>query len=128
EVKQDQLLARVRHAQEQYDSLLEVASEPGLSDAEVDVAAYKMSQINKTKDRAEQELQDVLTRMAVIDSTLDYQSEARAPEDGDLEEDQRVLSISKSGTDRDPRELLLWRGSAELPDGPVVAPAPIDRP
>ena len=89
EVKQDQLLVRVRHAQEQYDSLLEVASEPGLSDAEVDVAAYKMSQINKTKDRAEQELQDVLTRMAVIDSTLDYQSEARAPEEGDLEEDQR---------------------------------------
>ena len=71
EVKQDQLLTRVRHAQEQYDSLLEVASEPGLGDAEVDVAAYKMSQINKTKDRAEQELQDALTRMTVIDSTLD---------------------------------------------------------
>ena len=71
EVKQDQLLVRVRHAQEQYDSLLEVASEPGLSDAEVDVAAYKMSQIFKARDRAEQELQEALTRMTVIDSTLD---------------------------------------------------------
>ena len=39
-----------------------------------------------------------------------------------------LLSISNNGTDGDPRELLLWRGSAELPDGPVVAPAPIDRP
>ena len=71
EVKQDQLLARVRHAQEQNDSLLEVASEPGLSDAEVDVAAYKMSQITKARDRAEQQLQEALTRMTVIDSTLD---------------------------------------------------------
>ena len=71
EVKQDQLLARVRHAQEQYDSLLEVASESGLSDAEVDVAAYKMSQITKNRDRAEQQLQEALTRMTVIDSTLD---------------------------------------------------------
>jgi hypothetical protein len=71
EVKQDQLLARVRHAQEQYDSLLEVASEPGLSDAEVDVSAYKMSQITKARDRAEQQLQEALTRMTVIDSTLD---------------------------------------------------------
>jgi hypothetical protein len=71
EVKQDQLLVRLRHAQEQYDSLLEVASEPGLNDAEVDVAAYKMSQISKTKDRSEQELQQALTRMTVIDSTMD---------------------------------------------------------
>ena len=71
EVKQDQLLTRVRHAQEQHDSLLEVASEPGLSDAEVDVAAYKMSQITKARDRAEQQLQEALTRMTVIDSTLD---------------------------------------------------------
>ena len=71
EVKQDQLLVRIRHAQEQYDSVLEVASEPGLSEADVDVSAYKMSQMTKAKDRAEQDLQDVLTRMSVIDSTLD---------------------------------------------------------
>ena len=71
EVKQDQLLVRLRHAQEQHDSLLEVASEPGLSDAEVDVAAYKMSQISKARNRSEQELQQALTRMTVIDSTLD---------------------------------------------------------
>ena len=38
-----------------------------------------------------------------------------------------VLSISKCGTDQDPRELSLWRASAEFPDGPVVASTPIDR-
>ena len=38
-----------------------------------------------------------------------------------------VLSISNNGTNRDPRELLLWRGNAELHDGPVVASALIDR-
>ena len=71
EVKQDQLLTRVRHAQEQYDSLLEVASEPSLGDADIDVSAYRMSQITKARDRAEQQLQEALTRMTVIDSTLD---------------------------------------------------------
>ena len=71
EVKQDQLLIRIRHTQEQYDSMLEVASEPGHSDADVDVSAYKMSQLSKSKDRAEQDLQEVLTKMSVLDSTLD---------------------------------------------------------
>ena len=51
EVKQDQLLVRIRHAQEQYDSLLEVASEPGLSEADVDVSAYKMSQMTVDRQR-----------------------------------------------------------------------------
>ena len=71
EVKQDQLLVRLRHAQEQYDGFLEAASEPGLSDAEVDVAAYKMSQMAKAKDRTEVELRQIISRMTVIDSTLD---------------------------------------------------------
>lgn len=71
EVKQDQLIARIKNAQDQHDSLVEAASEPGLSDAEVDVAAYKMSQIKKTKDRSEQDLQQAITRMSVIDSTVD---------------------------------------------------------
>ena len=38
-----------------------------------------------------------------------------------------MLSISNIGTDRDPRELSLWRASAEFLDGPVVASALIDR-
>ena len=70
EVRQDQLMVRLRGAQEQYDSLMELASEPGTSDGEIDVAAYRMSQVLKTKDRAEQDLQQVLSRMSVIDSTL----------------------------------------------------------
>ena len=71
EVKQDQLIVRIRHAQEQHDGLLGSASEPGVTDGEVDAAAYKMGQVNKTKDRAEKDLQEVITRMTVIDSTLD---------------------------------------------------------
>ena len=71
EVKQDQLISRIKRSQDQYDSLLEAASEPGLSDAEVDVSAYRMSQISKATDKAEQGLQEVITRTSVIDSILD---------------------------------------------------------
>ena len=71
EVRQDQLLVRVRRSQDQFDSLLDAASELGLSDADIDVAAYKMSQIQKTKDRSEQDLQQTITKLTVIDSTID---------------------------------------------------------
>jgi len=74
EVRQDQLLVRLRNAQEQYDSLLELASGPGISDGEIDVAAYRMSEVSKTKDRAEQALQEAQRRTSVIDSTLDVLS------------------------------------------------------
>ena len=77
EVRQDQLLVRLRHAQEQYDSMLESASEPGLSDAEIDVSAYKMSQIAKTRNKTEQDLQETLTRTSVVDSTLDIINQKR---------------------------------------------------
>jgi hypothetical protein len=70
EVRQDQLLVRLRNAQAQYDSLLEMASDPGTSDSEIDVAAYRMSEVSKTKDRAEQALQQAMKKTAVIDSTL----------------------------------------------------------
>ena len=36
QVKQDQLLTRLRQSQDQFDGLLEAASEPGLNDAEID--------------------------------------------------------------------------------------------
>ena len=70
EVRQDQLRVRLRNAQEQYDSLLELASEPGISDGEIDVAAYRMSEVSKTTDRAEQALQEAQRRTSVIDSTF----------------------------------------------------------
>jgi len=71
EVKQDQLLARIRKAGEQYDALLESASEPGMTDGDIDVASYKQAQISKSKDRFEKDLQAVMTRITVIDSTRD---------------------------------------------------------
>ena len=71
EVKQDQLLTRLRQAQDQYEGLLEAASEPGLNDAEIDAAAYKMEMAAKAKTRTEFELQEIITKMTVIDSTVD---------------------------------------------------------
>ncbi len=76
EVEQDKLLtavrrAAVRRAQEEYDRRLEIASVPGVGDAERDVAAYRMSQASKRKSRAEADLQRVITRMTVLDSTVE---------------------------------------------------------
>jgi len=50
EVQQDQLVTKIRRAQDEHDGLLDAASEPGLSDAEVDVAAYKMDLVAKRRD------------------------------------------------------------------------------
>ncbi len=71
EVQQDQLVTRMKNAQGEYDALLAAASEPGLTDAELDIAAYKMEQSAKRRDRTENDLQHVLTRMSVLDSTID---------------------------------------------------------
>ena len=71
EVKQDQLLARIRKAGEQCDALLESASEPGMTDGDIDAASYRKDQISKSKDRFEKDLQAVMTRITVIDSTRD---------------------------------------------------------
>ena len=71
EVQQDQLVTRLKNAQREYAALLEAASEPGLADAEIDIAAYKMEQASKRKDRTENDLQHVLTRISVLDSTID---------------------------------------------------------
>ena len=71
EVEQDKLLTRIRRAQEDYDRRLEIAAERGVSEAERNVAAYRMSQAAKRKGRAESELQRVITRMTVLDSTIE---------------------------------------------------------
>ena len=71
EVQQDQLVTRLRRSQDEYDGMLDAASEPGLTEAELDIAAYKMDLAQKRRTRAESDLQQVLTRMQVIDSTLD---------------------------------------------------------
>ena len=70
EVQQDQLVSRIRRAQEEYDGLLAAASEPGLGDGEIDVSAYKMDLASRRKDKAEADLQRVITRMTVLDSTI----------------------------------------------------------
>ncbi len=43
EMEQDMLLTAIQRAQQEYDRLLEMASEPGVNDAERNVAAYRMS-------------------------------------------------------------------------------------
>jgi|TARA_Y100000590_G_scaffold386720_1_gene459730 hypothetical protein len=71
QVKQDQLLTRIRRAQEQYEGILDAASEPGLNEAEIDVASYKAELAFKTKTTTENELQEIITRSQLINSTMD---------------------------------------------------------
>jgi len=71
EVQQDQLVTRMRRAQDEHDGTLAAAAEPGLSDADLDIAAYKMEQASKRKAKAEAGLQQVLTRLQQIDSIMD---------------------------------------------------------
>ena len=71
EVEQDKRLTTIRRAQQEYDRRRDAASEPGVSEAERSVAAYRMSQAAKRKSRAESDLQRVITRMSVLDSTIE---------------------------------------------------------
>ena len=71
EVEQDQLVTRIRRAQEEHDGYLDAASEPGANEAEVEIAAYKMDRAMKRKTKSESGLQQVITRIQVIDSTVD---------------------------------------------------------
>ena len=111
EVQQDQLVTKIRRAQEEYDGMLDAASEPGLSDGEVDVAAYKMDLAGRRKDKAESELQHVITRMTVLDSTIDiiqrkgelqkkgiWKSINEMSED-DLEQQLEAIAVQRKETD-----------------------------
>ena len=71
DVEQDHLVARIKSAGDQYDGYLDAASEPYTSEAEVEVAAYKMDRARKRKTMAEAHLQQAITRISVIDSTID---------------------------------------------------------
>ena len=71
EVDQDKRLTTIRRAQDEYDRRRDFASAPVVSAAERDVAAYRMSQASKRKSRAESDLQRVITRMSVLDSTIE---------------------------------------------------------
>ncbi len=71
EVDQDQLITRIRRAGGEYEGYLDAASEPGTTNAEIEVAAYKMDRAMRRKTKAEANLQDVMTRIQVIDSTVD---------------------------------------------------------
>ena len=71
QVQYDQLLARQRRASDEADGLLEAASEPGITDAERDLAAYKMARAQKRRLKAESDMQQAITRMDVLDSTID---------------------------------------------------------
>ncbi len=71
EVEQDNSLRAIRRAQQEYDRRLQLASEPGVSDAEKDVAAYRMKIARKTKAKSETDLQQTITRMTVLDSAID---------------------------------------------------------
>ena len=116
EVQQDQLVTRMKNAEGEYDALLEVASEPGLTDAEIDIAAYKMDQASKRKDRTENDLQHVLTRMSVLDSTLDLlQQRAELEKKGiwktinSMDEDALQAQLEEFAADRKGSQLNVNR-------------------
>ena len=71
QVQYDQLLARQRRAADETQGLLEAASEPGITESEKDLAAYKMSRAEKRRLKSEADMQQVISRMDVLDSTLD---------------------------------------------------------
>lgn len=125
EVKQDQLLVRVRRSQDQYDALLDAASELGLSDAEIDVAAYKMSQIQKTKDRSEQDLQQTITRLTVIDSTIDVINQK-----GELEKKgiwKKINDIPEEELEAQLQELAIDRKDTQINLNSIVEMFDVDR-
>ena len=126
EVQQDQLVTRLKNAQGEYDALLEVASEPGLTDAEIDIAAYKMDQASKRKDRTENDLQGVLTRMSVLDSTLDLlQQRAELEKKGiwktinSMDEDALQAQLEEFAADRKGSRLNVNRIAETLTIDPV---------
>ena len=110
EVRQDQLVSRIKRAQDEHDGLLDAASEPGLTDAEVDIAAYKMDLALKRKDRAEGDLQQIITRMQVLDSTLDLLDQRK-----ELEEKGIWKTIS--AMDEDKLQQQLERFALERKEG-----------
>jgi len=71
QVQYDQLLARQRRATDETQGLLEAASEPGITESEKDLAAYKISRAEKRRLKAESDMQQVISRMDVLDSTTD---------------------------------------------------------
>jgi hypothetical protein len=116
EVKQDQLLARIRKAGEQFDALLESASEPGMTDGDIDAASYSMAQISKSKDRFEKDLQAVMTRITVIDSIRDVKNQKEELEKkgiwkkiNEIPEEQLENQLLELSTDRKESQVNLSR-------------------
>jgi hypothetical protein len=126
EVQQDQLVTRMRHAQDEHDGILAAAAEPGLGDGELDVAAYKMDQASKRKSKAEADLQQVLTRLQVIDSTMDILDQKKELQErgiwkkiNDLDEDKLEEQLEKFAVERKQSHLNINKISEMLEVAPV---------
>ena len=66
-----QLLSRQRRAIDEHVGLLHAASTPGVTVSEQELAAYKMSLATQRRVDAEGEMQRAISRMDVLDSTID---------------------------------------------------------
>jgi len=118
EVKQDQLLTRLRRSQEQHDGRLEAASGPGISDGELDVAAYKMEMAVKEKSRTERELQDIITKMSVIDSTMDILEQRKELEKKGIW--KKINSIPEDQLEAQLEELAVGRKESKVNVNKIV--------
>ena len=107
EVRQDQLLVRLRHAQDQFDALLESASEPGLSDAEID----RMVEDAEAHASEDEENREKVEARNQLDSLV-YQVEKDAGEWGDKVEEstknrlESALEQAKEALKGDDPEIL----------------------
>jgi len=126
QVQQDQLLSRMKRAQDEHDGILAATIEPGIGDAELDIAAYKMEVASKRKDKAEADLQTVLTRLQVIDSTLDIiEQKAALQERGiwkkinDLDEDKLQEQLERFGIERKQSHLNINKIAEMLETSPM---------
>ena len=106
----------MKNAQSEYEARLAAASEPGLMDAEIEIAAYKMEQAEKRKVKAESDLQHVQTRMSVLDSTLDLlQQRAELEKKGiwktinSMDEDALQAQLEEFAADRKGSQLNVNR-------------------
>ena len=84
-----------------------------------------MGQISKAKDRAEQELQEVLTKMSVIDSTLDIINKKKDLEKSGLW--KKINEIPEEELEAQIENLAVGRKESEVNLNKIIEVFDVDR-
>ena len=129
EVSYDQATMRMKRAQEQWNGYLAAATREGLSDAELDIAAYQMEVAEKRKGRSEAEIQNFIVEL----QATDYLIELRQEKDASKKKKDtwaEVAKIKPEDRDAELREVAIGakerkeviRDIAGMGDLPVLQP------